>query len=80
MLAGPVDVDELDRWMRKGWSVAAERQCRTRTAKTSPPVRNQARMARSPYAYRTRTLASVLRCTKEVGLLALPRGPLRGSA
>jgi hypothetical protein len=36
MLAGHVDLDELDRWMRIGGNVAAGRQCRTRTAKTSP--------------------------------------------
>jgi hypothetical protein len=29
MLAGPVDLDELDRWVKIGWNVAAAPQCRT---------------------------------------------------
>jgi hypothetical protein len=29
MLAGHVDLDELDRWMRIGWGVAAARQSHT---------------------------------------------------
>jgi hypothetical protein len=43
MLAGPVDLDELDRWVRVGWGrVGAERQCRTQTARARAP---------GPYAY-----------------------------
>jgi hypothetical protein len=36
MLAGPLDLDELDKWVRVGWSVGVGRQTPTRTARARP--------------------------------------------
>ena len=36
VLAGRVDLDELDRWIRLGWERQREYQCRTRRAASGP--------------------------------------------